>query len=128
MVLPKNASRFMPLQRPDTALDRIARLPRGGGFIRSQLNGESLELLIDHPQAAGAVSPGMMVDLVRVADQLSDHGGRPIVIHGSSSKAFCAGGDLRSVRAHLMDTAAAAAMLDVMTWACLLYTSPSPRD
>ncbi|HCH65205.1 MAG TPA: hypothetical protein DFR83_20540 [Deltaproteobacteria bacterium] len=110
-------SRLMPLLRPDAAVDRIVGLPRGGGAIRPHIRGRVLEILIDHPQAAGAVSPGMMVDLVSVVDTLPQYAGWPVVVHSSAPRAFCAGGDLRSVRAHLMENEAASAMVDVLTWA-----------
>ncbi len=107
----------MHAPRPDLAFARICGLPRGGGAVRSEVRGGFLEVVIDRPERASAVSPGMMVDLVGVVQRLCQHGGLPVVVHSTASGAFCAGGDLRSVREHLLDRHAAAAMADVMTWA-----------
>jgi ethylmalonyl-CoA/methylmalonyl-CoA decarboxylase len=74
-----------------------------------------LELVIDHPERAGAVSPGMMIELAEAVEAIDPNQGLVALIHSTATGAVCAGGDLRSVRENLLDRSKAAAMCDVMT-------------
>lgn len=107
----------MPAPRPHSAIARIGQLPPGTGRVRLRHSAAWSELVVDHPERAGAVSPAMMMDFVRIADELGETPGAVVVLRSTSGRAFCAGGDLSAVRAHLLDRAGAAAMLDTMTWA-----------
>ena len=51
-----------------------------------------------------------MLDLEESVSQLESWDGALVLIRGAGSQAFCSGGDLRSVREHLLDSRAAAAM------------------
>jgi enoyl-CoA hydratase/carnithine racemase len=59
----------------------------------------------------------MMLDFLVCIERLSTLPGVPVVVHSTAQNAFCAGGDLKSVRAHLMDSDTARAMLEVMSFA-----------
>jgi len=99
----------------DAPLMVLRSLPRGTGRITGTVTGNILKLVLDHPERAGAVSPGMMLDLHHIIAPMKPEDGTVVLLSSTAPRAFCAGGDLRSVRAHLMDTERAAAMVDVMT-------------
>ena len=98
---------------------RLATLPRGDGRIELSLQDGFLEVMIDNPTRAGSIDPGMMLDLCALPQLLLEHSPAAVVVHSSSpvGRAFCAGGDLKSVRTHLMRAELAADMCDLMTWA-----------
>jgi len=68
------------------------------------------ELVIDNPEARNAMSLGMMADLMDAVERVQSTPPVALLIRGAGSEAFCAGGDLKEVRAHLMDRAAAEGM------------------
>ncbi len=100
------------------AIHRFGQLPRGSGQVVLKSEDGVLEVLIDNAKRAGAIGPRMMVDLSRLPGELRSHQPAAVVLHSTSptGRAFCAGGDLASVRAHLMEADAAADMCDLMSW------------
>jgi len=84
--------------------------PRGRGQIQLIQGPVLSELVIDNPKARNAMSLGMMADLLDAVDRLRADPPLALLIRGQGSVAFCAGGDLKEVRAHLMDRAAAEGM------------------
>jgi len=84
--------------------------PRGRGQIQLISDPVLSELVIDNPPARNAMSLGMMADLIDAVARLREEPPVALLIRGAGSTAFCAGGDLREVRAHLMDQAAAEGM------------------
>lgn len=89
--------------------------------------GDHAELVLDHPGARNAVSPGMMVDLGEAVAELVALPPRFLLLRGEGGRAFCAGGDLASVRTELLAEGVAAGMQAFMS-ACLarIETLPCP--
>mgnify|MGYP000489131713 CR=1 FL=1 len=100
------------------AARRLAELPRGEGSIELLYEDGVVEVVVNNPTRSGAIGPGMMADLSGLGALLDTHAPAAVVIHSTSppGRAFCAGGDLKSVRAHLMSPEAAADMCDLMSW------------
>jgi ethylmalonyl-CoA/methylmalonyl-CoA decarboxylase len=69
---------------------------------------------ISNPRARNALSPGMMADWVRIVSTLEAAAISVVLIQGEGPAAFCSGGDLRSVAAHLLEPENAAGMCVVM--------------
>lgn len=92
-----------------------ADLPRGGGRVRLSVDGSVARLLIDQPQRRNAISPGMMVELREAVATLEAASGCCAVILSGAGGAFCSGGDLSAVRAHLLQPGAGAGMCAYMT-------------
>ena len=84
--------------------------PRGRGAMRLIRTGRKAELVLDNPEARNAVRVGMMVDLLTAVDDLAADPPTVLIVHGAGDAGFCAGGDLREVRAHLMDDQTPAGM------------------
>jgi enoyl-CoA hydratase len=105
----------LALPAPDAAARALSDLPRGDGAIRLHREGGLAELLLDHERRRNAVSVGMMLDLRAAVAALEADPPAAVLVHGAGDRAFCAGGDLRAVRAHLLAREAAAAMVAVMT-------------
>ena len=103
------------LPDPQTAAERLGLLPRGDGRVRLEREGLVATLSLDHARRRNAMSVGMMLDLRECLLALESDPVSALVLHGVGGEAFCAGGDLRAVRNHLLDHAAAAAMVSVMT-------------
>ena len=103
------------LPPPHEAADRLAALPRGDGEVCLTRQGALAVIRIDHPRRRNAISVGMMLDFRSVVASLETVPTAAVVVHGSGGVAFCAGGDLRAVRQHLIEPAAAGAMAAVMT-------------
>jgi enoyl-CoA hydratase/carnithine racemase len=93
----------------------LADLPRGEGTVQLDIEGATARVLIDNPGVRNAMSPGMMADLVQVITRLEGAEVAVVLIRGAGHRAFCSGGDLRSVAAHLMDPAHAAGMCAIMS-------------
>ena len=91
-----------------------ASLPRGRGSIVLELDGPVALLTLHNPDARNAMSVGMMADLISAVETLRNAPPVAILLAGAGGAGFCAGGDLREVRAHLMDEAAAVGMPSVM--------------
>lgn len=89
-------------------------LPPGGGRIRRHTHGGVVELVLDQPEVRNALSAGMMAALRRELDELLLRPPRGLLLRGEGSRAFCSGGDLRDVRAHLIDKEAGAGMCRTM--------------
>lgn len=89
-------------------------LPRGEGAARLEPQAGWIELVLDNPGARNALSPGMMVDLGGAVSRLEDAPPVALILRGQGEAAFCAGGDLRAVRSHLLAPGAAGGMLDHM--------------
>jgi enoyl-CoA hydratase/carnithine racemase len=81
----------------------IRSIPRGTGSIRLEFEQAWAELILDHPERRNAVSPGMMLDLEEAVDQLENWAGALVLVRGEGERAFCSGGDLRAVEAHLLE-------------------------
>ena len=88
--------------------------PRGRGQILLQESPDVTELVINNPGARHAMSVGMMADLVDAVQVLQQKPPLALLVRGGDESAFCAGGDLREVREHLMDSQAANGMPVVM--------------
>lgn len=89
-------------------------LPRGEGALRLESAQGWSELVLDNPGARNAFSPGMMADLDGAVRALEAQPPAVLVVRGAGEAAFCAGGDLRAVRSHLLAPGAAGGMLDYM--------------
>jgi len=72
-------------------------------------------VVFDNPTARNAMSPGMMSDLAQIVERLASTETAVVLLSGAGPRAFCSGGDLRSVAAHLMEPENAAGMCAVMT-------------
>jgi ethylmalonyl-CoA/methylmalonyl-CoA decarboxylase len=91
-----------------------ANLPRGRGRIVLEMDGPVATLTLHNEAARNAMSVGMMADLLGAVETLRDAPPVAVLLTGAGDAGFCAGGDLREVRAHLMDEAAAIGMPAVM--------------
>jgi enoyl-CoA hydratase/carnithine racemase len=89
-------------------------LPRGEGEVLLEIEGALARVVIDNPAARNAMAPGMMADLVQIVGRLEQASVAVVLIRGEGTQAFCAGGDLRSVAAHLMEAEHAQGMCAVM--------------
>ncbi|MFT5684408.1 MAG: ethylmalonyl-CoA/methylmalonyl-CoA decarboxylase [Myxococcota bacterium] len=89
--------------------------PRGDGRIFCTIEAPSAEIVISSPRRRNAVSPGMMADLAEVVGRLEAQKDLSVVVIRGEGAAFCAGGDLRAVREHLLTPEAGAGMCDFMT-------------
>ncbi|MCB9779131.1 MAG: enoyl-CoA hydratase/isomerase family protein [Alphaproteobacteria bacterium] len=94
---------------------RPEELPRGRGEVRLEPMDGGWALVLDNPAARNALSPGMMADLARHVRTLADAPGRFVCVRGGDGRAFCAGGDLRAVRAHLLEPGQSAGMQATMS-------------
>jgi ethylmalonyl-CoA/methylmalonyl-CoA decarboxylase len=88
--------------------------PRGRGQILLRETTDVTELVINNPGARHAMSVGMMADLVDAVRVLQEKPPLALLVRGGDDSAFCAGGDLRDVRSHLMNSQAAKGMPVVM--------------
>ena len=115
------------LPDPQTAAARLGLLPRGDGRVRLEREGLVATLSLDHARRRNAMSVGMMLDLRECLLALESDPVSALVLHGVGGEAFCAGGDLRAVRNHLLDHAAAAAMRGSARgdscWACWRFAA-----
>ena len=75
---------------------------REGGRIRAVVHGDWWELVLDHPRARNAMSLEMMADLEQHIETMLGAPPVAVKLRGAGSSAFCAGGDLRAVRGHLV--------------------------
>jgi enoyl-CoA hydratase/carnithine racemase len=91
-----------------------SQFPRGRGEIQLQVDGRIAELCLNNPDARNAMSVGMMADLCAAVDRLQQSDVSAVLIHGMAPAGFCAGGDLRDVREHLLDASSAQGMPRVM--------------
>jgi enoyl-CoA hydratase/carnithine racemase len=96
------------------AIVALRALPGGDGKIRLERHGAVATIVLDHPRKRNAVSPGMMLDLHVLVQELEDDPGAAVLIHGAGARSFCAGGDLSAVRAGLLERSPGAAMCRVM--------------
>ncbi len=71
-------------------------------------------LELQNPEARNAMSVGMMVDFLDAAAALKKDPPTVLIVCGSGTAGFCAGGDLRDVRDHLLDSSSAEGMPVVM--------------
>jgi enoyl-CoA hydratase/carnithine racemase len=92
-----------------------AHLPRGGGSVLLCVDGAVAHIVLDNPACRNAISPGMMCDLRDVVTRLEASPGLCAVLLSGAEGAFCAGGDLRAVREHLLQAGAGAGMCATMT-------------
>lgn len=86
----------------DTPSWHPSLVPPGEGQIQLLRHGGWWELRLDNPAARNAVSPRMMIDLERAIVEIEEGDPAAVVLSGEGGF-FCAGGDLRAVRAHLLD-------------------------
>lgn len=91
-----------------------ALFPRSRGAIELTREGALARLVLDNPSARNAMSVGMMADFLAGVESLEAAPPSVLIVHGQTAGGFCAGGDLRDVRAHLMNEATATAMPQVM--------------
>ena len=100
-----------------------AAYPRSRGCIRLVRSGRLARLVLDNPAARNAVSLGMMADLIGCVDALDAQPPGVLLIHGVDGSGFCSGGDLRDVRAHLMNPESAKGMPVAMGQAVMSLAS-----
>ena len=79
-----------------------AHFPRVRGAVHVEITGRRARLVLDNPNAKNAMSVGMMADLIAAVEQLEQSNVLVVLIHGAGTSGFCAGGDLRDVRSHLL--------------------------
>lgn len=89
---------------------QLAAVGRGRGRVRLHRDGDVAQLVMDSADARNALSPGMMMDFGAAVDALEGGPEAAVVLRGEGTRAFCAGGDLASVRSHLLSTDLAQAM------------------
>jgi ethylmalonyl-CoA/methylmalonyl-CoA decarboxylase len=98
------------------AWDHLADGDLGEGGLRVEPLGRHLQLRFDNPAARGALSLRMMLQLAAVS--LTSFPPRMgLLLRGGAPGSFCAGGDLRAVRARLGAPAGGAAMHTIMVGA-----------
>lgn len=86
------------------ALEGLAAEGAPNGSIALELEGAMAVLTLDNPAAHNALSARMMVQLARAVQALAAREDLSMLLvraAGSPGRAFCAGGDLRDVRASL---------------------------
>ena len=93
---------------------RPGDLSRGRGRVRLEIEGQTGTLVFDNPEARNAMSVAMMADLVAAVEELEGSDVMAVLMCGAGEGGFCAGGDLRDVRAHLLCEEAAVGMPQVM--------------
>ena len=69
-------------------------------------------LTLNRPKQFNALSSDMLTAMQTELDNIAQDSNIRVVVIAAAGKAFCAGHNLKEMRAH----------------SCLLYTSPSPRD
>jgi len=69
--------------------------------VRLDLEGPVAALVLDHPEAANALSGVMLAELADAVDALEAWDGVAVLARGRGDRAFCAGADLRMVREQL---------------------------
>ena len=74
-------------------------------------------LTLNRPDQYNPLSEEMLSSLQAEIDEVSADNGIKVLIIAAAGKAFCAGHDLKEMRA-----------APDQLYYCLLYTSPSPRD
>lgn len=89
--------------------------PRGEGSVHLKIDGSVAEVQLDNPRRKGAISLGMMHDLGEIVSTLDARSDLCAVVITGTEKQFCAGGDLRAVRSHLLVPGAGAGMCEYMT-------------
>ncbi len=77
-------------------------LPRGSGVVHLEREGGCSRITFDNPARHNALSPGMMHDLEAAVSELEIDPGVSVILSGARGGSFCAGGDLVSVREHLL--------------------------
>ena len=92
----------------------VSEIPRTRGQVHLRVEGSVARLVLDNPGARNAMSVGMMTDLVAAVERIESIGARAVLVHGDVRNGFCAGGDLRDVRKHLMNESAAKGMSQMM--------------
>ena len=91
-----------------------ADYPRSRGRVHLVQTGRLARMVLDNPAARNAMSIGMMADLLGAVAALVAEPPGVLILHGSDGFGFCSGGDLRDVRAHLMNPESAEGMPQAM--------------
>lgn len=97
----------MELNEAREILVALAPRRRRSGRITLTLDGTAADLRIEHPEARGALTVSMMVDLAEAVGRLRDWEGALVVLSSTDRRAFCAGGHLGEVN-EAVDTPEAA--------------------
>ena len=84
------------------------------GFIDYEVDGQVGIITINRPKALNALNSEVLKDLDATIDAVDLDAIRCLIITGAGEKSFVAGADIGE--------------MSTLTKACLLYTSPSPRD
>lgn len=92
-----------------------ARLPPGEGRVRREGSADLVEIVLDHPRTRNALHPRMMVELADAIGAARD--ARVVILRGEGGT-FCSGGNLDSVRRHLVAPNMAEALVAFMQAAC----------
>lgn len=90
-------------------------LPKGRGNIVFIRDGDLATLWLDNPSARNALSLNMMHQFLNVLNELISNCPRVLVVRGRHGH-FCAGGDLRDVKEHLLFPEVGAQMSLYMNW------------
>ncbi len=90
-------------------------LPKGRGKIVLSRNNDVATLCLSNPKARNALSIRMMHQFLDVFEDLREDCPRILVLRGEQGH-FCAGGDLRDVRDHLLSPEIGHQMSSFMNW------------
>jgi len=94
----------------DHAVGELEALAAGAeprpGLVRLELAGVVAELIIDNPDARGALTVPMMAELARAVRTLQGWDGAVVLIYGTDPRALCSGGHLDDVRSALLSAEA----------------------
>lgn len=104
----------MDLNEARSALAALAPARRRPGRVTLELDGGVAHLRIDNPEARGALTVSMMVDLADAVTRLRGWDGALVVLSSTDPRAFCAGGHLGEVGRAVDGPAAAIAMATAM--------------
>ena len=89
-------------------------LPRGRGKVALKRDGDLAILELNNPEARNAMSVAMMADFLKLVEDLVEVPPLVLILCGAGDGGFCAGGDLRDVRASLLNERTAVEMPRVM--------------
>ena len=92
----------------------VSAVTGGRGGVRLKREGQLARMVLSNPGARNAMSLPMMADFLAAVTDLMADPPIALIVVGDGADGFCAGGDLRDVRAHLMDDGSAEAMSSAM--------------
>lgn len=76
-------------------------------YIRTEVHGVVGEIILDRPRALNALDLSMIDQMHAVLEEWGDDDAiETVLVTSSSERAFCAGGDIRAIRDHVLEGAA----------------------